>query len=258
MKQKDSVPNDQIFDPRWSIIPIVATNSNREVIKLLGTGFYVGEKDIPVVVTAKHVFIDNPLDSTHSYGLVCYGDGKKYVADVCGLKFCDDFDIAVFHSGLYFPDRIHYKLSREITPLNHDIFTFEYSPSRPIAAEDGKQEIFLDAFVHKGNIMRYYVSEFPESIPTQSFDTSFPALQGASGAPVIRAKDHAVVGMIVANYERHLVPAQVIKIQHDNQESEETRYFLPTGKAIVSSIIIDFLESIGVSPEIVEPKKMFG
>ena len=142
MKQKYSVPNDQIFDPRWSIIPIVEMNSNREVIKLLGTGFYVGKKDIPVVVTAKHVFTGNLLDSTHSYGLVCYGDGKKYVADVCGLKFCDDFDIAVFHSGLYFPDRIHYKLSREITPLNHDIFTFEYSPSRPIAAEDGK-EIFV-------------------------------------------------------------------------------------------------------------------
>ena len=253
MEHKYPVPHDQAFDPRRAIIPIVEINSNREVIKQLGTGFYVGKKDIPVVVTAKHVFIDNPLDSGCSYGLVCYGDGKKYVADVFGEKFCDDFDVAAFNSSFYFSDCIQPKLLRGITTLNDDIFTFEYSPSRLITKQDGKQEVVLDAFTHKGNIMRYYVSDYPEAIPTPAYDTSFPALQGASGAPVIRAKDYAVVGMLVANYERHLVPAQVINIQHDNQESEKISYFLPTGKAIVSDLIIGFLESIGVSTEIVEP-----
>lgn len=250
-------PSNKIFDPRWAIIPIVEKNSNREIIKFLGTGFYVGQKDIPVVVTAKHLF-NYQMDLNNSYGMVCFGEGgKKYVADVCGLKLCTDFDIAAFHSSLYFPETIHYKLSRDITPLNDDVFAFEYSPTIPICTKDGKTEIFLDAFMHKGNIMRYYISDFPESIPTPSFDTSFPALRGASGAPVIRAKDHAVAGMLLANHARHLVPAEIEKIQHDDKLLEETRYYLPMGKAIASSIIIDFLESIGENPEIVESKKMF-
>lgn len=49
--------------------------------------------------------------------------------------------------------------------------------------------------------------------PTEVLDLSFPALKGSSGAPIIVEHDGMVTGMIVANIERHLLPAQVERIE---------------------------------------------
>jgi hypothetical protein len=78
-------------------------------------------------------------------------------------------------------------------------------------------------------------------------DTSFPALQGASGAPILRARDFAVVGMLVANHERHLLPAQVVRIETNNEALEETRYLLPVGKAIEAHFVLEVLDQMGIS-----------
>jgi len=70
--------------------------------------------------------------------------------------------------------------------------------------------------------------------PTEVLDLSFPALKGSSGAPIIVEHDGMVTGMIVANIERHLLPAQVERIETVDGIVEERRYFLPIGKAISS------------------------
>ena len=49
-----------------AIVPIVRLGHNNKFIELLGTGFFTGSK--PVVVTAKHVFLDNPLKKGEKYG----------------------------------------------------------------------------------------------------------------------------------------------------------------------------------------------
>jgi hypothetical protein len=59
-----------------------------------------------------------------------------------------------------------------------------------------------------------------------------------------------VIGMLVANVERHLVPAQVVRIEEKNGSSEETRYYLPFGKAIDASDIASFLNAASVSFEL--------
>ena len=100
---------------------------------------------------------------------------------------------------------------------------------------------------HKGNVLRHYKSTFPESHPTPSLDTSLPALQGASDSPVPRAHDFTVVGMLVANHERHLRPAHVVRIETNNEAVEETRYFLPVGKAIEAHFILEVLDQMEIS-----------
>ena len=48
------------------------------------------------------------------------------------------------------------------------------------------------------------------------------------------------------------MPAQVLRIETAKDEHEEVRYFLPTGKALSASVIVDFPQAIGVNPEVVD------
>jgi hypothetical protein len=57
-------------------------------------------------------------------------------------------------------------------------------------------------------------------------ELSYPALKGASGAPVFLEHGLAVVGVIVANHERELMPAQILRaVGEDGALIEEARYF---------------------------------
>jgi hypothetical protein len=103
--------------------------------------------------------------------------------------------------------------------------------------------------MYKGNILCYYPSRDPRIEKTPVFDTSFPALQGASGAPVVAHRPNfPVVGMIVSNVESEPIPAQTIRI---GSGEEEIRYFLPTGHGIAAEVIIKFFTSIGFTPLLV-------
>jgi hypothetical protein len=63
----------------------------------------------------------------------------------------------------------------------------------------------------------------------------------------MRAHDFTVVGMLVANHERHLLPAQVVRLETDDKTVEETRYFLPVGKAIQAHFLLEVLSQLGIS-----------
>jgi len=124
----------------------------------------------------------------------------------------------------------------------------EFSGTHEEALQDGTLAMNLVWYNHKGHIIRSYMSQYPEKVPTDSLDLSFPALRGASGAPVLSERQGAVIGMIVANVERHLLPAQVERIEHDARLTEERRYFLPFGKAIGWPHLKEFADSLGIRP----------
>ena len=126
----------------------------------------------------------------------------------------------------------------------------EYSATRIEKKPEGGIHVSFEPYAHKGNIVRSYQSTFPEAVPTASFLTSFPALQGASGAPVL-VKTHprrtlAAVGIMVANAERHLMPAQVLTVHEANEDREEVRYYLPYGKALSRAVLGPELEVMGI------------
>jgi hypothetical protein len=53
--------------------------------------------------------------------------------------------------------------------------------------------------------------------------------------------------MFVANHERHLLPAQIVRVETDSKAVEETSYFLPVGKAIEGHFVLEILDQMKIS-----------
>jgi hypothetical protein len=66
-----------------------------------------------------------------------------------------------------------------------------------------------------------------------ALELSFPTLQGASGAPIVSNETRRLWGIVKANVEYHLLPAQTITARDSKaQILEETNYMLPQGIAV--------------------------
>jgi hypothetical protein len=64
-------------------------------------------------------------------------------------------------------------------------------------------------------------------------ELSFPALRGASGAPVLSNLTFRLWGIITANVAYHLLPVQIEHVWDDEgQITEETRFLLPQAIAV--------------------------
>ncbi|MCK4361714.1 MAG: trypsin-like peptidase domain-containing protein [Dehalococcoidia bacterium] len=226
-------------EPLKAIFPIFAVKQG-STYSFLGTGFFL-KKD-GTFLTAKHVFADNPLGVGEYYEIVFMYEGRS-VHNVSNVRFSESFDIALGQADIEkIVDNIeHLELAEKDAPLNDDILTIEFSGTRTVTTEAGR-EIRLPPSNRKGYVIRYYTSDYPEVVPTKVLDLSFPALKGASGAPVIDEKDGRVIGLIVANVERHLLPAQIERIDNGIKPKEEVRYFLPTGKAISWKHLTEFVQ----------------
>jgi hypothetical protein len=231
-------------EPNRSILPILELGPNDEVISVVGTGFVVG--DPLVLITAKHLFEGGASLENAKFGVLHRASNDLQVATIRRVRKSPEHDIAaVYVQNLLYIQAL--RISNQEVPCNQDVLTYEFSSTRIERLSTGQRLVAFTPFTHKGNVLRHYVSTFPERHPTPSLDTSFPALQGASGAPVLRGHDFAVVGMLVANHERHLLPAQVVRIETNDTTVEETSYFLPVGKAIEAHFIIKALEEIGIA-----------
>lgn len=236
--------------PERAVVPIVRYAPTKPISELLGTGFFVGKGDALHVVTAKHVFEGSPLNEEEKYALA-FNDGKGIgIIAISQIRAAVDFDVAVCSvEKSLMPLAVPLSIATADPPLNHDVFSYEYSSTR-IERTDTGFHVSFEPHTHKGNIVRSYVSKFPEPVATASVLTSYPALQGASGAPVIYGsqskKSFAVAGMLVANSERHLLPAQVVKIEDGPEYKETTSYFLPYGKALSWSVLAECLLGMAV------------
>jgi hypothetical protein len=178
--------------------------------------------------------------SGHLPGCLIPGILKSTVHDVAAFKWPnpDHFDV------------VSLAIATEKVPTDQDVLMLEFSESYFDEVATTQRAIFLWPLTHKGNVMLHYTGTIGRTAGTPAFVTSFPALQGASGAPVLRHSDKAVVGMMVGNKESLLVPAQVVEILDGENYLEETKYFLPHGLGIASDAILEFLVSIGVQPQI--------
>jgi hypothetical protein len=167
------------LEPQTAIVPIVRVDRTGQILELLGTGFFVGRETVRSVVTAHHVFRDNPLLDAQQYA-VAFSEGEHTrlitIPEVTAAK---DLDVAVF-DGSDFPAAATLVLADYGAPFNADIFTFEYSSTRFDRNTQGSRRTIFEPHAHKGNVVQYYESDYPETVETTVFLTSFPALQGAS------------------------------------------------------------------------------
>jgi hypothetical protein len=232
------------IEPNRCILPILTLGPDNEVISVVGTGFIVG--DPPILITAKHLFEGETSAEEGTFGALYGPSNDLKIAPFRRIRMNPDHDIAaVYMQGVPWIQSL--QISNQEVPCNQDVLTYEFSSTRIETLSTGECQVAFTPFTHKGNVLRHYTSTFPESHPTPSLDTSFPALQGASGAPVLRAYDFTVVGMLVANHERHLLPAQVVRVETDSEAVEETSYFLPVGKAIEGHFVLEVLDQMKIS-----------
>ena len=240
------------FAPHNAIIPIVKGTQAKEISEVLGTGFFVRASGDLHVLTAKHVFQGSPLDKGEHYAYVVNTGPRIQVWTIPEFSFSKDFDIAIFKPR-QFESAIALPFSECQPSLNDDIICYEYSGTRIEKTRPNHTLVAFEPMAHKGNIMRSYISDYPETKPTPSLILSFPAMQGASGAPIICAlgrKSFYVAGMVVDNFERHLIPAQIVKM---DDGVEKTSYFLPTAKAIDAVVIRNVITEMGFDLEYVKP-----
>jgi len=232
--------------PLKTIFPIVSVRRKPELgYSFLGTGFFIS--DDGTFLTAKHIFEDPNVTDRSTYNAVML-HGDPTPRNISGVKFSQRFDIALGHVEEA-QDIQPLELATENAPVNFDIVTVEFSGTELRQMKDGNIALVFIPYFRKGYVICRYTSDFPEQIPTESLDISFPALKGASGAPVIVERDGSITGMIVANVERHLLPAQVIRVHEDQKYTEEVRYFLPVGKALSWSHLVKFVDSVRKNEE---------
>jgi Trypsin-like peptidase domain len=216
-----------ILDLYRSVFALVEVESSPP--RFLGTGFVV--QDDGTFLTARHVLPGDPrpiggvfMEEPKLRG------GRPIIVGISDVRLAPEVDLA---SG-----RVDSRDLRPIRPstkyprLAGDVLSAEYSRSTAIDPETHKLG-FEDPFVQKGHIVRgLSIHEPLFSRPTQCYELSYPALRGASGAPVVDLDDFTACGMVIANVAPHLMPAQIEAIHGEAGVIEETLFYLPHAYAV--------------------------
>ncbi len=237
----------QTFDPHRAVIPILRATKAPTISELLGTGFYTRVGGKLRVVTAKHVFEDNPLKANESYAYAFKEGNEIKISTISELNLFKNCDVAFFDPRENH-DAVPLPFAETLPPLNRDIICYEYSNTRIERQSSGGVHVSLQPFAHRGNVMQFIESELPPYVSSPCLVVSFAALRGASGAPVISntdKKNFYVAGMIVANMGRHLMPAQIEKYSSADGGTEQVSYYLPLGLAINGRVLRSELRTIG-------------
>ena len=212
--------------PELSIFPIIKNNIKKDHpnYQFIGTGFFINSNGN--FLTAKHVIQNNPLSVDQEYQVVIVkgkDDIKTYSID-SELDFSEKFDIVLGKTKKISKEFQSLELAKKNYPMNYNILALEFSKTRNIKIEKGKTVLSLNPSYHKGYVISHYLSDYPDIVPTKFLELSFPALRGASGAPVIMESDGAVIGMIVRNVTRELLPAHT---EGETEYAEEIKFYLP-------------------------------
>jgi hypothetical protein len=226
--------------PLKAVFPLIVATRDGLARLFLGTGFFI--RGNGTFLTAKHVLDGVTLGNGESFAAVILPGGPT-AHPISDVRFAEQFDIALARvEGV--DDVLPLEIATEDAPINRDVLTVEFSGTESRPLEDGRTAMHFTPYYRKGHVICSYPSTYPEAVPTVCHDLSFPALRGASGAPVIVEADGSVTGMVVANVERHLLPAQVERVELGSDQREEIRYFLPTGKAIAWQHLREFVQSV--------------
>lgn len=237
-------PKLSTLKPAESIFAIWTFNPSEKKLKeLLGTGFLINDKQI--AITAKHIFKGYDKSKMPLRAIFMGRKDELFIQEAHIINRSKDYDIAAMEIG-GIKQAPFYEIKDKPLLNNVDYITVEYSESSlELNHLTGRETITIKSSTRKGNIIKDYVSEWPETKPTKSIEISFPVLQGASGAPLIENfLPMNVVGMITHNIQYDLIPAQTIKVRDGKKYYEEIKYFLPVGKAIHAIHLLEFIKEI--------------
>jgi S1-C subfamily serine protease len=212
-----------------TIVPIVGIKEeeNRPVPRFLGTGTFIEPR--PYLVTAAHVI----KGWNGTLGIMPPPDGSRaFNANPTYVN--PKTDLALLRVPDWSPQTV-LKIAEDerVETFNQIVACFEYGTTRTL----GETILFHPAW-RMGNITRIHgpnsdVAKQYGQAGEDALELSFPALRGASGAPVFAWQEPYLYGIIIANVSYHLLPAQIETILDEkNQILEETQFMLPQAIAV--------------------------
>lgn len=203
-----------------------------------GTAFLVG--DGKSFITARHLLPDaGTLVAARITGP--RGNFMQIASET--LQFDDDHDLLLGRLDEH-PAHPGLGVTADLPASSIDLLTTEFSRTQALRDRD-PAEMRLSPVTRKGHIIQLAENTLFTRRPTQVMELSFPALSGASGAPVINPATWNVVGMIVGNVDHQLIPAQVERVEFPKGQPKETiRYVMPGAVAVCGRYILDFIESL--------------
>lgn len=211
------------MNPSETIVPIFGIDERSNEKVFLGTGAFVGKP--PLVVTAEHVVRgwDGP------FGIVKLPVETRHPMRANLVTRNRDVDLALLEVPDYLPEwTLELAQDNEIK-TNKIVACLEYSTTRSRAGV-----IHISPATRMGNVTRLVDQrERYGQAGEDALELSFPALRGASGAPVISSTNGRLWGVVIANVSYHLLPSQIITVLDEkNQILEETQFLLPQGLAV--------------------------
>lgn len=226
------------FVPHETIVALLGVDAEQNIKSFLGTSFFVGPSG--ALVTAEHVVRD--WKEQFAIAVVLSDDVKVFPAS---LKHASrQRDLAILEVSGYKPNHLLplSKDSRTNTDVN--LLCLEYSTT-----ETGKGNINItEPATRKGHMTRERALSGRYGEAGQfMLELSFPALKGASGAPVMKeGHPFECVGILVANVSNHLLPVQIMSVLDEkNQILEETQFLLPQALAVNVKHLIKTLHECG-------------
>lgn len=222
------------FHPEASIVPLFSRDpTDPHRYRFAGTGFFVESE---LLATADHVLGDS---GSLSMGIVQRVErqpslerSKLRLLELETVHRAKSVDLALLRCRGH---QCPYPLALDTSPLLgiEQVYCYEYS--RSFMARSG--DFFAEASTRIGNVVRYIDDlREPPTFPPNCLELSFPAVRGASGAPVLAHRDRwVVVGIVKTNVSYELLPIETTRVVDEIDEkpiSEEVKYYLPQGLAV--------------------------
>ena len=227
------------FSPADIIVPVIAVHPDGSVQQFLGTGAFIGNP--PLLLTADHVIRDwqGPFAITLVTQLNCL-----FAAEI--VKRDPKHDLALLKVNGYEPSNVLSLAEDQSQQLNQIMATFEYGTTTVA----GKQ-INISPSTRLGNITRVLnMTDRFGPAGDDVLEMSFPALRGASDAPVVSNDGQFKLhGVVIANASYHLLPSQIETVLDEKNEIlEETKFMLPQAIAVNVKHVRSLLNSVQPPP----------
>lgn len=217
------MPQDEdTYTPSDFVVPVVGLHEDGGCGPFLGTGIFVGEK--ATLVTCNHVLAGWP----GNYGIAIQAEERLASANVIIRE--PNTDLALLDVPDYRPPHTVPTEEDENLTLNNLVVCFEYGTT--ITAG---QAISFSPANRLGNVTRFRnLRDLFGEAGNQMLELSFPALKGASGAPIMEWRPpFKLWGIVKANVSNELLPVQVETVVDEAEQlQEETKFYLPQALAI--------------------------
>ena len=208
--------------PSETFVPILGYDEKSNTKVFLGTGTFVGDK--PWLVTAEHVVRDwrGVLGVINVEKSARIHEAKLLASD-------PQVDLALLEVPGYSLSKTVQLAEDDEIRYNLPVVCYEYGTTRT----QGTFINFAPA-TRLGNVTRQLdLSDRFNKAGENILELSFPALRGASGAPVLSNHDYKLWGIVIANVSYYLLPAQIESVLDEkNNLIAETYYLLPQAVAV--------------------------